>query len=98
MQTIATFMIVYTGLITCCVGGMSCYHGKLAWSGQTTNEELRGKYNNGNPYDEGCRRNCSAFCSSGTSRIFTESYDPEQLSLTEANVFVIKSKLPPPKK
>jgi hypothetical protein len=76
------------------VGGLSCYHGKLAAGGQTTNEEMRGKYGNGNPYDEGCHKNCRTFCQSGTSRIYSEDYDSEAISKREANVFVIKSKLP----
>jgi hypothetical protein len=60
--TIAMFLLVFTALISLCVGGLACYHGKLACSGMTTNEELRGKYGAGNPYDQGCNRNCEAFC------------------------------------
>ena len=53
---IAIALISYTGLIACCVGCMSGYHGKLACYGATTNEEMRGKYDGGlgNPYDYGC--------------------------------------------
>ena len=92
------FLLVFTALISLCVGGLSCYHGKLACSGMTTNEELRGKYGAGNPYDQGCNRNCEAFCKSGKSRIFEDNYDTESLSIIEANVFVIKSRPPPQKK
>lgn len=73
-------LAIYTGLITCCVGGLACYHGKLGCAGQTTNEEIRGKYGNGNPYDEGCKKNCNTFCQSGTSRIFTDDYDTRYYS------------------
>lgn len=93
-STVAMFLLIYTALITLCVGGLSCYHGKLAAGGQTTNEEMRGKYSNGNPYDEGCRQNCRIFCHSGTSRIYSEHYSTEELSKKEANVFVIRSKIP----
>lgn len=37
-------MMVYCCLIICCVSGLTCYHGKLACCGMTTNEDLRGRY------------------------------------------------------
>ena len=40
---IALAMTIYTAVITCCVGCLMGYHGKLAFQGITTNEELRGK-------------------------------------------------------
>lgn len=92
--TIAMGLLAFSALISLCVGGLGGYHGKLAINGQTTNEEMRGKYGNGNPYDHGWRSNCRAFCDSGTSRIFDANYDTERLSIVEANVFVLKSKLP----
>jgi len=44
-------LVIFTGLITCCVGCLSGYHFKLACSGVTTNEEIRGKLFSENPYD-----------------------------------------------
>lgn len=62
--------------------------------GATTNEELRGKYTErGNPFDEGCRGNCKAFCFGGTSRVLTEGFNVEIMSATEPNVFVVKPKV-----
>ena len=48
-------LLIFCSLITCCVGCLAGYHGKLAFDGVTTNEEIRGKFSNGNqnPYDEG---------------------------------------------
>ena len=63
-------LLGFTGLIVCCVGGLSCYHSRLACTGTTTNEELRGKYDSLNPYDEGCPQNCKAFCYGGSSRVY----------------------------
>ena len=67
------------------------YHGKLASDGITTNEEIRGKFRDSNPYDYGCVSNCNAFWYGGTSRIYNdEPYDAEALSKIEPNVFIIK--------
>lgn len=86
--------IAFTALISCCVGCLAGYHGKLACGGETTNEEMRGKYSSaaGNPYDDGCFSNCRAFWYGGSSRVYAESgaYDAEHLSKVEPNVFVIK--------
>ena len=74
------------------------YHGYLACEGVTTNEEIRGKFNNGNenPYDKGCKANCSAFWFGGTSRVYCEAYyDTEALSITEPNVFAIQAESAP---
>ena len=68
----AVALIVYTALIACCVGCLASYHGKLACEGATTNEELRGKLERGNPYDRGCGYNCYAFWFGGTSRIYAD--------------------------
>ena len=86
-------MTIYTVLITCCVGGLAGYHGKLAAVGMTTNEELRGKYGNSlNPHDKGCSGNCKAFWYGGTSRIYSaEPYDIEAVK-NEPNVFIIQAK------
>ena len=86
-------MAIYSSLITCCVGCLSGYHGKLACAGVTTNEEIRGKFENGgiNPYDEGCAGNCRAFFYGGTSRVYIEGpYDVKALNVVEPNVFVIE--------
>lgn len=63
-QIIVICMMVYGATITCCVGGLTSYHGKLACNNETTNEEIRGKYGGalGNPYDKGCSTNCHEFC------------------------------------
>jgi palmitoyltransferase ZDHHC9/14/18 len=50
-KLISLLILVYTACIICCTSGLSCYHGKLACCGETTNEEIRGKYIGGNPYD-----------------------------------------------
>ena len=92
---IAIALTIYTALITCCVGCLCSYHGKLAFQGMTTNEELRGKYGghgSRNPHDKGCSGNCRAFWFGGTSRIYSaEPYDIEAAK-NEPNVFIIKSK------
>jgi len=41
---IGIVMMVYCCIIICCLSGLSCYHGKLACCGMTTNEDLRGRY------------------------------------------------------
>lgn len=87
-------MIIYTSLITCCVGCLMSYHGKLAFQGVTTNEEIRGKYSvaSANPHDKGCRGNCKAFWFGGTSRVYgAEPYDVEAVK-HEPNVFVLEVK------
>ncbi len=74
----AIALLIYTALISCCVGCLAGYHGKLACEGITTNEEIRGKFGagRGNPYDLGCAGNCAAFWYGGTSRVYTdEIYD-----------------------
>ena len=86
-------LLIFCSLITCCVGCLAGYHGKLAFDGVTTNEEIRGKFSNGNqnPYDEGCGGNCRNFWYGGTSRIYSDQpYDIEAISKIEPNVFVIK--------
>jgi hypothetical protein len=62
---------------------------------------MRGKYDNGNIYDDGCCHNTVAFCYGGTSRVLKsskidedEEYNVNHLSQVEPNVFVIKSRLP----
>lgn len=91
---VAVANIAFTALISCCVGCLAGYHSKLACGGETTNEEIRGKYTAGgvNPYDDGCVSNCRAFWYGGTSRVYAETgeYDAEYLSKIEPNVFVIK--------
>ena len=46
---------VYSILVGCLVGGLSCYHADLAITNSTTQETMKGKYNqwDGNPYDLG---------------------------------------------
>ena len=53
---ICLVMLIYTSMIFCCVGGLTCYHSRLACLGLTTNEEMRGKFTamSSNPYDNGC--------------------------------------------
>jgi len=82
-HVVAVALIAYTALISCCVGCLAGYHGKLACEGATTNEELRGKFDaRGNPYDEGCSGNCNAFWYGGTSRVYADrgAYDAKSLS------------------
>lgn len=91
---IGIILMAYVTLISCCLSGLSCYHSKLACVGATTNEELRGKYGvEGNPYDEGCSRNCRAFCYGGTSRVLCEHYNETIASAVEPNVFIVQPKL-----
>ena len=90
----ALAMTIYTGLITCCVGCLWAYHGKLAFQGITTNEELRGKFSGSirNPYDRGCSGNCKSFWFGGTSRVYSaDPYDIEAVK-NEPNVFIIEGK------
>lgn len=71
-------MLVFTGLITLCVGGLAAYHGRLGCLGMTTNEEIRGKYEeNGNIYDMGPKVNCQALCFGGTSRVLFKERSKE---------------------
>lgn len=80
-HTISIALVIFTCLITCCVGCLSGYHGKLVVTGITTNEEIRGKVSEQNPYDLGCFGNCWAFWYGGTSRVYIEgTYDAESLS------------------
>jgi hypothetical protein len=82
-------------MIVCCVGGLSCYHSQLACLGATTNEDLRGKFNQMagvNPYNIGCKGNCHAFWYGGTSRITTEGYNLEIAAAVEPNVFKVVPK------
>ena len=44
LKVVCMVLLVFTSTIVCCVGGLSCYHSRLACLGATTNEELRGKY------------------------------------------------------
>ena len=53
-HVIGIALIFFTATIVCCVGGLSCYHSRLACTGATTNEEMRNKYDTINPYDDGC--------------------------------------------
>ena len=93
-HTISIALIVYTGLISCCVGCLTSYHGKLVCTGITTNEEIRDKFSDDNPYDLGCPGNCRAFWYGGTSRVYIEGeYDAESLSRVEPNVFVMEREL-----
>jgi hypothetical protein len=89
-RVISLIMTVYASIIICCVGGLSCYHSRLACAGATTNEELRGKYVGGNPYDKGCKKNCSEFCYGGTSRVLSEGYNEEIASTIEPNIFLVR--------
>ena len=61
-QILAVIMLIIAGLFLCSVFGLFCFHCKLAGCGETTNEELRGKFAQGNPFDEGCTRNWKVFC------------------------------------
>ena len=94
MHLMSMALLVFAGLMGCCVGCLAGYHGKLACDGITTNEEIRGKFstaNGTNPYDKGCIKNCRAFWYGGTSRIYLKGrYDTRALSLLEPNVFVIE--------
>ena len=79
-QNAALALSIYTGMITLCVGGLCCYHTKLAVAGETTNEDIRRKYvRGGNPFNHGYSKNMNAFCFGGQSRITAEEYKPEDL-------------------
>ena len=97
MHLMSMALLIYSGLMACCVGCLMGYHGKLACDGITTNEELRGKFGRlgrKNPYDNGCSKNCKAFWYGGTSRIYIkQEYDIKALSLIEPNVYVIERKV-----
>ena len=73
MHLMSIAILIFAGLMGCCVAGLMGYHAKLACEGITTNEELRGKFGrfgSKNPYDNGCKKNCSDFWYGGTSRIY----------------------------
>lgn len=91
---VSLVLLIYSGIMLLSVLFMAVAHCYIALSGQTTNEDLRGKLRDGNPYNQGVTANCRSFCSSKKSRIFEQDYDPEALTHLESNVFVIKSKLP----
>ena len=57
----------------------SLYHLELVVGGKTTNEAIRGKYTKykGNPYDKGCRKNCSDFFGYHPSKIFDNKIQNE---------------------
>ena len=52
---VCVILLVFTTTIALCMCGLSIYHCKLAFNGETTNEEVRGKYIGGNVFDEGYR-------------------------------------------
>lgn len=86
-KVISMVLTVFTTTIVCCVGGLSCYHGRLALTNATTNEELRGKLTTGNPYNKGYSHNCRAFCYGGTSRL-SPGYNVEIAAAVEPSVFL----------
>ena len=93
-EMIGVVILAFTACIVFCLCPLSTYHGKLACAGQTTNEDLRGKYSRygGNIFDEGCPANCRAFCYGGTSRVLQPqnfTFNDEELSRMEPNIFVI---------
>ena len=91
-KVISMVLTVFTSTIVCCVGGLSCYHAKLACMNVTTNEDLRGKLSTGNPYNQGCKKNCRAFWYGGTSRL-SPGYNVEIAAAVEPSVFIIKPKI-----
>ena len=62
LEALVITLCIFTSLMICCVGGLSCYHSRLACLNLTTNEEIRNRYPNGNPHDQGFRANCRVFC------------------------------------
>ena len=83
--------MIFTSIITLAVGGLGCYHGKLACSNTTTNEELRGKLSEGNIFDRGCIGNCNDFWAKSTSRVFIdEAYEEEAMVDKEPHVYVLQ--------
>ena len=70
------FLAIFCVLVLCCTGCLFCYHTRLAFKGITTNEAMRGKHKEHNPYSKGCLGNCRALWFGGTSRIYSvEPYD-----------------------
>ena len=52
---------LYSFFICLSISSLSCYHCCLICNGETTNENVKDTFRvSGNPYDEGCRRNCKA--------------------------------------
>lgn len=53
---------VYSVVITCCVGGLFCFHASLVSQAQTTNEQIKRTYRTvRNPNDKGCCGNWQRF-------------------------------------
>jgi len=53
---------VYCIVITCCVGGLFCFHASLVSQAQTTNEQIKRTYRSkNNPNDKGCCGNWRRF-------------------------------------
>jgi len=46
----------------CCTSVMSCLQCYLITIGATTNELIRKKWDDGNPFNLGCFKNCEEFC------------------------------------
>jgi hypothetical protein len=76
-----------------CLVPLGSYHGSLACNNKTTNEDIRNKYAKygNNVFDQGgCKKNCTAFCFGGESRILTQQeYKDELISLKEPNVYPV---------
>lgn len=54
---------IYCIIITCCVGGLFCFHSSLVSQAQTTNEQIKRTYRRGNPNpnNKGCCMNWKVF-------------------------------------
>ena len=46
----------------CSLLNQFCYQCQLIRKGLTTNEDIREKWSEGNPFDKGCDTNCKTFC------------------------------------
>jgi len=69
-------LAIYSALAMISVFGLATYHCGLIWDGQTTNEQIRGKFRDRpNPYNHGVLKNFA--------QVFCSEIPPSQLNLTE---------------
>mmetsp|Transcript_23196 Transcript_23196/g.72438 ORF Transcript_23196/g.72438 Transcript_23196/m.72438 type:complete len:468 (-) Transcript_23196:130-1533(-) len=75
---LAMGVALFTLIILCCVGSLACYHTSLVLSNRTTNEEMKGLYEDDNPFSDGAVSNCHNKLCSETPRSKVYEHQPLQ--------------------
>ncbi len=58
---ISSVLFVFCFFLFCSSSGLLCGNCYFIVKGVTTNEMIRGRWDEFNPFDAGCRKNCGAF-------------------------------------